>query len=54
MRLAGQALSIFSRINDSISDGSVNINMGHCYFARGEEEKAIQSVRLLSDALHLS
>jgi RNA polymerase-associated protein CTR9 len=45
MRLAGQAVSIFSRINDSLSDGSVNVNMGHCYFARGEEEKAIQSVR---------
>ncbi len=44
VRLAGQALSIFSRINDSLTDGSVNVNMGHCYFARGEEEKAIQSV----------
>ncbi|CAD6588341.1 MAG: hypothetical protein TREMPRED_005031, partial [Tremellales sp. Tagirdzhanova-0007] len=43
MRIAGQALSIFSRINDSLSDGSVNVNMGHCYFVRGEEEKAIQS-----------
>ena len=23
-----------------------NVNMGHCYFARGDEEKAIQSVRV--------
>lgn len=44
IRLAGQALSILSRINDSIPDGSVNVNMGHCYFIRGEEEKAIQAV----------
>ena len=44
MKLAGQALSILSRINDSIPDGSVNVNMGHCYFIRGEEEKAIQAV----------
>jgi RNA polymerase-associated protein CTR9 len=44
MRLAGQALSVFSRLNDSLADGSVNVNIGHCYFARGEEEKAIQAV----------
>lgn len=44
MRLAGQALGILGRINDSVPDGSVNVNMGHCYFVRGEEEKAIQAV----------
>ena len=44
IRLAGQALAIFSRISDSLPTGSVNVNMGHCYFARGEEEKAIQAV----------
>jgi RNA polymerase-associated protein CTR9 len=44
IRLAGQALSVFSRLNDSLADGSVNVNIGHCYFARGEEEKAIQAV----------
>lgn len=47
MKLASQALSILSRINDSIPDGSVNVNMGHCYFVRGEEEKAIQAVSQL-------
>lgn len=46
MRLAGQALGVFGRINDSVPDGSVNVNMGHCYFTRGEEEKAIQAVSL--------
>ncbi|WVF72375.1 hypothetical protein IAT40_007190 [Kwoniella sp. CBS 6097] len=42
-RLAGQALGIFSRIKDSLADAPVNVNMGHCYFIRGEEEKAIES-----------
>ncbi|ORX39629.1 hypothetical protein BD324DRAFT_614410 [Kockovaella imperatae] len=42
VKLAGQALGVFSRIADSITDGSVNVNMGHCYFTRGDEEKAIQ------------
>jgi RNA polymerase-associated protein CTR9 len=43
-RLAGQALTIFGRIADSLPSGAVNVNIGHCHFARGEEEKAIQSV----------
>lgn len=43
-KLAGQALGIFSRINDCLLDGSGNVNMGHCHFTRGDEEKAIQSV----------
>ena len=47
MRLAGQALTIFSRIADSLPSGAVNVNIGHCYFARGEEEKAIQAVRYM-------
>lgn len=44
MRLAGQALGVLGRINDSVPDGSTSVNMGHCYFVRGEEEKAIQAV----------
>jgi RNA polymerase-associated protein CTR9 len=43
-KLAGHALGIFSRINDCLLDGSGNINMGHCHFTRGDEEKAIQAV----------
>ncbi|WVW83420.1 hypothetical protein I302_105440 [Kwoniella bestiolae CBS 10118] len=49
-RLAGLALSIFSRIKDSLADGPVNVNMGHCYFIRGEEEKAIESYGTASNA----
>jgi RNA polymerase-associated protein CTR9 len=44
MKLAGHALGIFSRINDCLLDGSGNVNMGHCHFTRGDEEKAIQAV----------
>lgn len=44
MRLAGQALGILGRINDSVPDGSTSVNIGHCYFVRGEEDKAIQAV----------
>jgi len=43
-KLAGHALGIFSRINDCLLDGSGNVNMGHCHFTRGDEEKAIQAV----------
>ncbi|ORY32073.1 putative Pol II transcription elongation factor [Naematelia encephala] len=50
IRLAGQALSVFSRISDSLSGGAVNVNMGHCYFARGEEEKAIQAYEAALDS----
>lgn len=46
MKLAGQALTIFGRIADSIPSGAVNVNIGHCYFTRGEEDKAIQAVSL--------
>lgn len=46
IRAAGAALGVLGRINDSISDGSTSVNMGHCYFVRNEEEKAIQAVRL--------
>lgn len=44
MRAAGAALGVLSRINDSVQDGSTSVNMGHCYFVRNEEEKAIQAV----------
>lgn len=42
-RLAGQALSVLGRIKDSLPEGAVNVNIGHCYFIRGEEERAIEA-----------
>lgn len=38
------ALSIFTRIKDSMLTSSVLVNMGHCHFAKGDEERAIESV----------
>lgn len=42
-RLAGQALSVLGRVKDSLPEGAVNVNIGHCYFIRGEEERAIEA-----------
>jgi RNA polymerase-associated protein CTR9 len=45
-RLASQALTIMGRIKDSLPEGPVNVNIGHCYFMRGEDERAIEAVSL--------
>lgn len=42
---AREALDIFAKVRESISDGSVYFNMGHCYYARDEFDRAIESVR---------
>ena len=41
-----EALDIFAKVRESINDGSVYANMGHCYYARDEFDKAIESVRV--------
>ena len=51
MRAAGAALGVLTGIKDSIQDGSTSVNMGHCYFVRNEEEKAIQAVCLFFHAI---
>lgn len=38
------ALGIFTRIKDSIHDRGIHVNIGHCYFFKGDEEQAIESV----------
>lgn len=43
---AREALSTFAKIKESLNDGSVYVNMGHCYFTRDEYERAIESVRI--------
>lgn len=43
---ARQALAVFQRVRESLTDGSVYVNMGHCYFATDEFERAIESVSL--------
>ena len=44
---ARDALEVFAKVRESTSDGSVYVNMGHCYFARDEFDRAIESVRAL-------
>jgi RNA polymerase-associated protein CTR9 len=44
---AREALDVFAKIRESTNDGSVYINMGHCYYARDEYDRAIESVCLL-------
>lgn len=44
---ARDALDVFAKVRESINDGSVYSNMGHCYYARDEFDRAIESVRLL-------
>lgn len=44
---ARQALGVFQRVRETLMDGSVYVNMGHCYFANDEFERAIESVRCL-------
>jgi RNA polymerase-associated protein CTR9 len=42
---ARDALEVFAKVRESTNDGSVYVNMGHCYFARDEFDRAIESVR---------
>ena len=44
---ARDALEVFAKVRESTNDGSVYVNMGHCYFARDEFDRAIESVRVL-------
>lgn len=43
------ALSIFTRIKDSMLTSSVLVNIGHCHFARSDEERAIEAVSFYDD-----
>ena len=40
---AREALDVFAKVRESVNDGSVYANMGHCYYARDEFERAIES-----------
>ncbi|KAL0956914.1 hypothetical protein HGRIS_003018 [Hohenbuehelia grisea] len=47
-RNAREALDIFAKVRESINDGSVYFNMGHCYYARDEFDRAIESYETAS------
>ncbi|KAM6502121.1 RNA polymerase II-associated protein [Amanita muscaria] len=40
---ARDALDVFAKVRESIDDGSVYVNMGHCYYVRDEFDRAIES-----------
>lgn len=39
-----EALDVFAKIRETLNDGSIYVNMGHCYYARDEFDRAIESV----------
>jgi RNA polymerase-associated protein CTR9 len=41
---ARDALDIFAKVRESLNDGSVYMNMGHCYYFCDEFDRAIESV----------
>lgn len=41
---AREALDVFAKVRESLDDGSVYVNMGHCYYASDEYDRAIESV----------
>lgn len=42
-----EALDVFAKVRETLSDGSVYANMGHCYYARDEFERALECVSSL-------
>ncbi|KAF5346312.1 hypothetical protein D9758_011483 [Tetrapyrgos nigripes] len=42
MKYLREALDIFVKVRESVNDGSVYVNMGHCYYARDEFDRAIE------------
>lgn len=44
LKNAREALDVFAKVRESINDGSVYANIGHCYYARDEYDRAIESV----------
>ncbi|KAG7093919.1 hypothetical protein E1B28_007555 [Marasmius oreades] len=48
MNNAREALDVFAKARESLNDGSVYLNMGHCYYARDEFDRAIESYETAS------
>ncbi|KAJ6625349.1 RNA polymerase II-associated protein [Mycena sp. CBHHK59/15] len=48
LKNAREALDVFAKVRESINDGSVYFNMGHCYYARDEFDRAIESYETAS------
>ncbi|KAF9227093.1 TPR-like protein [Gyrodon lividus] len=48
MKYAREALDVFAKIRETLNDGSVYVNMGHCYYVRDEFDRAIESYETAS------
>lgn len=44
LKNAREALEIFAKVRESLDDGCVYANMGHCYFVSDDYDRAIESV----------
>lgn len=44
MRNVREALDVFGKVRESMNDGNVYFNMGHCYYSRDEYDRAIENV----------
>ncbi|KAJ2930254.1 hypothetical protein H1R20_g6829, partial [Candolleomyces eurysporus] len=47
-----EALDIFAKVRESINDGCVYVNMGHCYYSRDEFDRAIESYETASQRFY--
>lgn len=45
---ARDALTILTKVRESLNDPSVYVNLGHCHYARDEYERAIENVSRLA------
>ncbi|KZT29077.1 TPR-like protein [Neolentinus lepideus HHB14362 ss-1] len=45
---ARDALDVFAKVRESINDGSVYVNIGHCHYVRDEFDRAIESYETAS------
>lgn len=48
---AREALDVFAKVRESLDAGSVYSNMGHCYYASDEFDRAIESVSVHHDCV---
>ncbi|KAI6100508.1 hypothetical protein F5141DRAFT_1218501 [Pisolithus sp. B1] len=45
---ASDTLDVFAKIRESLNDGCVYVNIGHCYYTRDEFDRAIESYETAS------
>ncbi|KAF8893448.1 RNA polymerase II-associated protein [Infundibulicybe gibba] len=48
LKNARDALDVFAKVRESMNDGSVYLNMGHCHYYRDEFDRAIESYETAS------